>query len=187
LQSENRTIVPSSHIAATGMRSNAASPSFLSSTLQNGTQTSQAQDRLLAQSYIIDMTQDDWRQEVIPVIDKNSKGKQRAMEIDDFDDFDENIFTVDQAFLESLDRVESEAMKGIDASKEPTPLPVFSTNNVAHRRIPQEIIEIADDEDYEDKENVPVATRHVRRRTNTELGLADMDMSGGVIDLSDSD
>jgi len=179
--------------------------------LPNGTQTFQAQPS------IIDMTRDDMNEHVfasqrsIQFVDSHTqrsarqeqtidedkksarlgdaKGKERAMETDDFDDFDENIF-VDQAFLESLDRVESEAMKGIGASKGPTPLPVFSTNNVAQRRMPQEIIEIADDEDYEDKENVPVATRHVRRRTNTasqEFGLADMDMSGDVIDLSDSD
>jgi hypothetical protein len=61
----------------------------------------------------------------------DAKGKERATEtddFDDFDDFDENIFTMDQAFLESLDRVEFEAMKGVGASKEPAPTlppPVF--------------------------------------------------------------
>lgn len=149
----------------------------------------------------------EWGDEIRPIVDKmrinrnaglgDTKGKGKAKGThNDEEDFDDN-FIMNQEFLDSLDRVELDAMQRVATSKEPTPtLPPSlagpaSSNIPFYRTASQDIIEVVDDEDNEDKENVPIATRHVRRRTNNgsqelELGGRPV-IPGDVIDLSDSD
>ena len=121
--------------------------------------------------------------------DSKGKGKAETIEVDD-DEFGEDKFFMDQALLESLDRADMEARR---ISNEPMPNPPPSTagstsilcSNGAHSR---NVIEIADDDDCDDKENIPVATRHVRRRTDTDRAQGSQPVtSRDVIDLSDSD
>ena len=147
----------------------------------------------------------DWEQKISTTIDgplggmslrnnarhADSKGKGKAEMIqDDDDEFGEDDFYIDQALLESLDRADMEARR---ISNEPMPNPPPSTagstsipySNGAHSR---NVIEIADDDDCDDKENIPVATRHVRRRTDTDRAQGSQPVtSRDVIDLSDSD
>ncbi|KAF8632264.1 hypothetical protein AX15_002009 [Amanita polypyramis BW_CC] len=129
-----------------------------------------------------------------------AKGKAEALDIaDEGDEFDENDFFIDQELLESLEHAEMEALQSVRTeatsmllSSRLGSLPSY--NNTAHTPAIRDVIEIADD-DCEDKENIPVATRHVRRRTDTAIGSSDFGRglasqpapSGDIIDLSDSD
>ena len=200
VQSEYRPIASSSRVASSSARAAATntSPYFPSAS-----QHSQTKRPLFAQHSIIDMTQpepvtihrNDHQMHIDWESDRqaSNKGKEKAGTIRvDEDEFDEDNFYMDQAFLESLDRAEVEAHR---TSNEAIPNPLSST--IGSSSIPrndgardQDIIEIADD-DCEDKENIPVATRHVRRRTgngHADHGRGSQPVtSGDVIDLSDSD
>ncbi|KAF8638280.1 hypothetical protein AX17_002301 [Amanita inopinata Kibby_2008] len=131
--------------------------------------------------------------------DRKGKGKAETINISDEEDNGfENDFFMNQEFLESLDRVEMQALHAASTSNGAAPSPSsISASTLLDTRTKtlaaQDVIDIADDEEGEDKENIPVATRHVRRRT--EFGGSDLEpelgakpvLSGDVIDLSDSD
>ncbi|KAK2463433.1 hypothetical protein APHAL10511_004519 [Amanita phalloides] len=207
------------YASARATTTSTTSPYFPSAS-QLGTQNRKTSRPLFAQGSIIDMTQDDIdkpnpthhnaQQRIVnsrrvEEATRTRDGKQgngrsadtkgKGINVIDEDEFDESIF-LDQALLESLDRAEMEALR---TSNEPTPIPpsgrTSSTpfSNGISRRANSDVIELADDDDddCEDKENIPVATRHVRQRTDD--GNISSDPKRGsqpvrdVIDLSDSD
>lgn len=87
------------------------------------------------------------------------------------DDYGMDMDTMDDGFLEELQKAE-------EKHKIPTaPRPIQSTSGRRQVNPEVEVITINDeDDDMEDKENVPAPQRHVRRR-----------VFGEVIELSDSD
>ena len=149
------------------------------------------------------------------------KGKEKptSYSAEDLDDFEDDSMDFDPKFLEGLDTIEKEAYNRMTAPPPSSALPSTSgSSNNSTMALPStgkstiqaiEVITIEDDEDgdAEDKENVPVPTRHVRRRTGDDGsgGLGTRVLSGSqrsrdpgrptilaktasaVIDLSDSD
>ncbi|KAJ7170751.1 hypothetical protein C8R43DRAFT_1120492 [Mycena crocata] len=88
---------------------------------------------------------------------------------DDYGDMD-----MDDGFLEELQKAEEMYMPAA---------PVASTSTRRKHIDPDaDVITIDDDEEMEDKENVPAPQRHVRRRV-----FGDSKATGEVIDISDSD
>ena len=152
----------------------------------------------------------------------NGKGKAVNQRTEDLDDFEDDGMDFDPKFLEGVDAVEKEAYNRImgpplssglrsisvsnDKSRSSTTAPTSTGRSVTQAI---EVITIDDDDegDAEDKENVPVPTRHVRRRTEDDgrgaLGARALTGSqrsrdpgrptilaktpSAVIDLSDSD
>jgi RecQ-mediated genome instability protein 1 len=148
------------------------------------------------------------------------KGKEKATsyESKDLDDFEDDSMDFDPKFLEGLDTIEKEAYNRMTAPPPSSALPSTSgSSDTSTTALPStgkstiqavEVITIEDEDgDAEDKENVPVPTRHVRRRTEDDGrgGLGARVLNGSqrsrdpgrptilaktasaVIDLSDSD
>ncbi|KAJ7364092.1 hypothetical protein DFH08DRAFT_1072906 [Mycena albidolilacea] len=87
------------------------------------------------------------------------------------DDYDVDMGEMDDGFLEALEKVEAEAQ-----STAPGPSHAAS----GRRQVDLDsVITIDDDEEMEDKENVPAPQRHVRRRV-----LGETRSLGQVIDIS---
>jgi hypothetical protein len=87
------------------------------------------------------------------------------------DDYDVDMGEMDDGFLEALEKVEAEAQ-----STAPGPSHAAS----GRRQVDSDsVITIDDDEEMEDKENVPAPQRHVRRRV-----LGETRSLGQVIDIS---
>lgn len=179
-----------------------AQRSIIDMTLEDTGEPVASQHRFRPSSHSDQEMHIDWEQKISTTIDgplggmslghhadNKGKGKAESIQVDD-DEFGEDNFYIDQALLESLDRADMEARR---ISNEPMPnLPPSTAgstsipySNGAHSR---NVIEIADDDDCDDKENIPVATRHVRRRTDTDRTQGSQPVtSRDVIDLSDSD
>lgn len=114
------------------------------------------------------------------------KGKERATNYrpESSDDFEDDSVDFDPKFLEVLDTAEKEAYDRIMVPPSSSALPSTSgssdksrsstaTQLSTSRSVTQaiEVITIEDEDDNgdaEDKENVPVPTRHVRRRTDED-------------------
>ena len=155
---------------------------------------------------------------------EKGKGKEKEKVTnygEDLDFFEDDSMDFDPKFLEGLDTIEKEAYNRITAPPSSALLSISRSSDKSCSSavaLPSmgisaiqttEVITIEDDEDgdADDKENVPVPTRHVRRRTEADGrgGLGARALSGSqrsrdparptilaktasaVIDLSDSD
>ncbi|KAJ7158640.1 hypothetical protein C8R46DRAFT_1290409 [Mycena filopes] len=103
--------------------------------------------------------------------EENGPSKRRMIEEPDSDDFGDDM-VVDDGFLEALAKLEAEA---ITPAAEPGP----STSRRIKVDPDAEVITIDDDDEMEDKENVPAPQRHVRRRV-----FGERTVNEDVIDIS---
>ncbi|KAJ3714197.1 hypothetical protein C8R42DRAFT_252829 [Lentinula raphanica] len=124
-----------------------------------------------------------------PSTPSNGKGKTPAMESDYEDDMFEEL---PSSFYDEIDKVElAVGMKSLSTSTAGSSTTrgsssVSADNGTAARSsqvITSQVITI-EDEDEDDKENVPVPTRHVRRRGGQPTVISTSD---DILELSDSD